>query len=275
MRTHLPSSASAGILLAFAAFLLAGCSPPPVITVHYLGHSSFVLEFGDGPVVLTDFGESNAYGLESPVFGLNGLVPDILTVSHNHADHDGGEVPDGVQTVLDGTGSISSRGLTITAIPTFESSLTTPDNLSFLFEYGGLKILHLGDCQSLMVGFSIPMMGPEGRRYSAERLAELIRETYPDSYDLVLLPIGFTRDIIPEAAEFAGYLDAKVIVPMHFWTPDDQASFLARMGDRRDERDIPYRSQRMDSPELRVTPTEGPPYEVEVVGLTPGPYPGE
>ena len=165
--------------------LLLGCQPPdegsprPSITVHYLGHSAFLLGFGDGPTVLTDYGESNAYGLDSPVHPLGGLVPELVTLSHDHADHAGGELPDGVGTILRGERSLSAGGLTVTPIPTYEGSLEAPDNASFLFEFGGMKVLHLGDCQGLMVAAD----------------TTLIRSLYPDRYDLVLLPIGFVRDI--------------------------------------------------------------------------------
>ena len=37
----------------------------PLLRFHYLGHSSFVLRFADGVSVLTDYGKSNAFGLES------------------------------------------------------------------------------------------------------------------------------------------------------------------------------------------------------------------
>jgi L-ascorbate metabolism protein UlaG (beta-lactamase superfamily) len=268
MRTLGPFTAKVGLLLAFA-FFSGGCSSPPEVTVHYLGHSAFVLQFGGGTTVLTDFGESNAYGLESPIFGLGELVPDLMTISHDHPDHFGGEAPEGIETVLRGEGLYRSRGLTVTPIPTYEGTLTSPDNFSFLFEYKGLKVLHLGDCQSLILGFSKPMLGPEGWHLSAEQLEELIRDTYPDSYDLVLMPIGFTQDIIPAAAAFAGFLDAKVIVPMHYWTTGERDAFLARMGDRRDDMDRPYTSRLSEGAKLTVTLTEGLVAEPEVVGLIP------
>jgi L-ascorbate metabolism protein UlaG (beta-lactamase superfamily) len=269
MRTLGSPSATAGILLASVLFFFGGCTSPAEVTVHYLGHSSFVLQFGGGTTVLTDYGESNAYGLDSPILGLGGLVPDILTLSHDHPDHVGGAVPEGIETTLAGGSAFQAKGLTVTPIPTYENSLTRPDNFSFLFEYRGLKILHLGDCQSMILGFSKGMLGPEGSHLSSEELGKLIRDTYPDSYDLVLMPIGFTQDILPAAAAFAGFLDARVIVPMHYWNTGERDAFLARMGDRRDEMDRPYRSRLSDGPKLLVTSSEGSTVEPEVVGLIP------
>jgi len=72
----------------------------PVISIHYLGHSSFFITFGKSITLLTDYGESNAYGLDSPVFDLGDVSPVLVTYSHHHADHDRGQTfPDA--TVVD------------------------------------------------------------------------------------------------------------------------------------------------------------------------------
>ena len=269
MKKSLPFPAASGLLL--AAFLLfsEGCAGPPEVTVHYLGHSSFILQFGNDLTVLTDYGESNAYGLASPIHSLGELVPDVVTISHDHPDHYGGELPPGIEVTLTGKEILRSRGLTITPIPTFEQSLFSPDNFSFLFEYRGLKVLHLGDCQSMILGFSKPMLGANGNLLSPEQLAALIKETYPDTYDLVLLPIGFTQDIIPEAAEFAENIDARAIVPMHYWTLEERDAFVARMGDRKDGKGRPYNSRVSADPDFTLTRSSGPVTEVELLALTP------
>jgi hypothetical protein len=36
--------------------------PEPDIHIHYLGHSSFILQFDNGITVLTDYGASNSCG---------------------------------------------------------------------------------------------------------------------------------------------------------------------------------------------------------------------
>jgi L-ascorbate metabolism protein UlaG (beta-lactamase superfamily) len=259
------------LLLAVSLLFSEGCAGPPEVTVHYLGHSSFVLQFGDDLTVLTDYGESNALGLASPIHGIGELVPDIVTISHDHADHFGGELPPGIKAMLTGNEILRSRGLTITPIPTFERSLLSPDNFSFLFEYKGLKVLHLGDCQSMILGFSKGMLGPDGNFLSGEQLAALIKKTYPDTYDLVLLPIGFTQEIIPEAAEFAGNIDARAIVPMHYWTLEERDAFVARMGDRKDGRGRPYNSRVSTDPFFTITLSSEPVTEVELLALTPAP----
>jgi len=248
MKKIISSLTAPSVLLAASLFFSGGCAPPPEVTVHYVPCISSV-----------------------PIFSLGEVIPEILTISHNHADHFGGDLPPGIETTLTGGESFRSGKLTITPIPTFESSLVRPDNFSYLFEYRGLKVLHLGDCQGLMVALRGGLLGEGGRLYSPEDVAEMIRGLYPDSYDLVLLPIGFTRDILPEAAEFAGYLDARTIVPMHFWSLEDRDAFLTRMADRRDAGDRPYSSRIVEEAGFQLTVVADPVVEVEVLGLTPAP----
>jgi L-ascorbate metabolism protein UlaG (beta-lactamase superfamily) len=229
------------------------------VVVHYLGHASFLLAFPHGPTVLTDYGESNAYGLDSPVFPLGHVRPDIVTLSHDHPDHAGGILPEPHGAVLRGASRHEEQGLTITPIPTHENDLEQPDNVSFLFEYGGVRILHLGDCQGLMT-----FMEAAGVR-------DRIQTLYPDRYDLVLLPIGFVREILSQAAEFVTLLNADVIVPMHYWDPQDQERFLDIMRGMTDGGGRPYQVRPGGGAVLRVPSRGDPPPLVEVVGLTPGP----
>ncbi len=245
--------------------LTAGCSgagPEAVIRIHYLGHAAFLLTCDNGLTVLTDYGESNAYGLDSPVHAPGSLTPDVVTISHAHPDHAGGTLPPAVGRMLrDGEG-FEGKGLRLTAIPTFEQSLAVSDNFSYLFEYGGLKVLHLGDCQALMTG-----LGEPGIR-------DRVRTLYPDTYDLVLLPIGFVRDILEEAAAFAALLDARRMVPMHFWSPADRDRFLELMAGRTDSRERAYRVR--SSPAAGLSLMSGEAVRdpaVEVIGLTPAPLP--
>lgn len=56
-----------------------------MIGVHYLGHSSFVLQFGNAATVLVDYGAFNAWvewGWDSPIYDVGDLIPDIMTYSH-------------------------------------------------------------------------------------------------------------------------------------------------------------------------------------------------
>jgi L-ascorbate metabolism protein UlaG (beta-lactamase superfamily) len=233
------------------------------------------MEFSNGITVLTDYGESRAYGLDSPVYPLGEIVPEVVTLSHQHADHAGGVLPEGVGIVLRGDEPHRIdephhiKGLTITSIPTYEGNLGTPDNVSFLFQLGELRILHLGDCQALMTGLG------EGREEGQEEpgLRERIRRLYPDHYDVALLPVGFVDDILEEAAQFATLLNADFLIPMHYWTPGDRDTFLQGMEGRRDAGGRPYRVNIQESAGIRVSAGGADMESAWVLGLTPSPPP--
>lgn len=225
--------------------------------LHYLGHAAFVLTLDDGTTVLMDYGQSRAYGLDSPVHPLGGLVPALVTYSHDHPDHAGGTLPEGVGRVLRGSQDLTVGGLGIRTIPTFERSLETPDTNGFLFTYKGLRILHLGDCQALIQGAD------------REEIRQRIRALYPDLYDVVLVPIGFVRDILEPAAAFVGLLRARIVVPMHYWSPGDRDAFLKLVDGRPGADGKALRTRMGGGPVLCLGPgaAGGP----EVVALDPAP----
>ncbi len=236
-------------------------SRAPAVQVHYLGHAAFVLTFDNGLTVLTDYGQSRAWGLDSPIHGLGALVPDVATHSHDHLDHAGGALPEGIGLLLEDGAAGEVRGVAITPIPTFERSIEAADNTSYLFTYRGLKILHLADCQALMKGVG------------DERVRDRIRALYPDRYDLVLLPIGFVDDVLEQAAQTVALLDARIVVPMHYWSPGDRDAFLRLMATRADAQGRPYRVEPPASAELVLTASTVSAASVRLVGLTPAPAP--
>ncbi|MCW9006500.1 MAG: MBL fold metallo-hydrolase, partial [Marinobacter sp.] len=79
-----------------------------------------------------------AYGLNSPIYSFGEVHPQIVTISHDHADHAGGSLPANGAIILRGESPFDKDGLDVTPIPTYETDLSAPDNSSFLLEYGGL-----------------------------------------------------------------------------------------------------------------------------------------
>ncbi len=228
------------------------------VCLHYLGHAAFVLTLDDGTTVLMDYGQSRAYGLDSPVHPLGGLVPDIVTYSHDHPDHAGGRLPEGVGRVLRGPHDLTVGGLGIRTIPTFERSLEAADTNGFLFTYKGLRILHMGDCQALVEGVT------------HEEVRQRIRALYPDAYDVVLVPIGFVRDILEPAAAFVGLLRARTIVPMHYWNPGDRDAFLELVDGRPGMDGRALQARLAGGPVL--CPSPGAAGGPDVVALDPAPF---
>jgi L-ascorbate metabolism protein UlaG (beta-lactamase superfamily) len=97
-------------------------------------------------------------------------------------------------------------------------------------------------------------------------------DLYPGDYDLVLVPVGFTRDIFREAANFVTLLNARRVIPMHYWDPGDRDRFLELLEVKVDTRRRSYRAKIEPGATISLTSGPGSVDYVEVVGLTPGPY---
>jgi L-ascorbate metabolism protein UlaG (beta-lactamase superfamily) len=209
----------------------------PKINVKYMGHASFLLRFDNSKTLLMDYGKSNVYkeyGYESPISKLS-LTPDIATYSHKHPDHYGGVFPDSGTTKLIGPESIALDWITIKALPAFEKSDADPDNFSYLITYKGIKTLHLGDVQNLIIYHRIP------------GVIEKIKNIYDDKYDIVFLPIGFTKDIVEDAVEFLRFLNTKIVIPMHYWKKEEKERFIQLALDKNSNRSVNYKLEKVVS----------------------------
>ncbi|MCI0516045.1 MBL fold metallo-hydrolase [candidate division KSB1 bacterium] len=201
----------------------------PVVVIHYLGHAAFFLQFDNGVSVLTDYGQSNAYGLDSPIYELVGIEPDIVTFSHHHPDHHRPGVEFGQARSLTNTDSLSLKGLKITPIRTAEATPFSADNTSYLFTYKGLKILHLADAQAYITAID------------QDSIKQQLAHLYPDKYDLLLMTIQGVSQFIPQAEAFIDLLRPVRVIPMHYWSPAYKADFLAYLRAQNQQANKPYK----------------------------------
>ena len=220
-----------GLLAAVFCLLLFStlCHPPThvSVTIHYLGHSAFILQFENGISVVTDYGHPNAWkawGWDSPIHDIDNLVPDVMTFSHTHHDdhYDPDRIPQEAAHILTEMDSLNIKGLSIRPIRTCETSLETEDNTSFLFDYNGLRVLHLGDVQAMI------------RAVDSAQVRQRITELLPESVDLLLMPIEGTTQFIPQAISFLNLLRPKRVIPMHFWSETYKQAFLDHLMDQGD-----------------------------------------
>lgn len=206
--------------LLFALITISGIYPQtPSVQIKYQGHASFLMKFDNGRTILTDCGISDVYkeyGYESPIAPVD-TAPDIVTYSHKHKDHCGGLLPDSIEYILHGPDSLSLEWIEIKTIPAYENSLTAADNYSYIFNYREMRIIHMGDIQSLIMNVDDPIV--RGK----------IIDLYKGKFDIVFIPVGFKSYIADKAASFSELINAKVIVPMHFWTNAEKEKFIDLM----------------------------------------------
>jgi len=163
--------------------------------IKWLGHASFMITSDTGIKILTDpyvTGGDLRYGeiKESA---------DIVTVSHNHTDHNNVAAVGGNPQVVKGTARI--KGIEFKGIPTYHDDAggkKRGDNTMLCFEVDGVRVCHLGDL---------------GHQLSDMQVAELGR------IDILLIPVGgfYTIDA-KVATEVCSRLKPKVIIPMHYKT---------------------------------------------------------
>ncbi|PIP13583.1 MAG: MBL fold metallo-hydrolase [bacterium (Candidatus Stahlbacteria) CG08_land_8_20_14_0_20_40_26] len=165
--------------------------------IKYLGHAAFLIRNVEGIRIITD-PYSPTQGIHYKPIDENA---DIVTVSHEHWDHNAVDLVGGNPVVIRKEGERSVRGITITGIPTFhdkEGGKERGENTVFVFDIDGLRLCHLGDL---------------GHKLNKEQISLIGR------VDICLIPVGgyFTIDV-KEAKEVIESLNPKVVIPMHFKT---------------------------------------------------------
>jgi len=234
----------------------------PLLRLHYLGHSSFVLRFADGVSVLTDYGKSNAFGLESPIHDLGDLHPDVVLYSHHDDDHDRGDEFEGA-TILDGAHlheEVGFDGIVFEPIKTRENA--PGDNTSFLITFENLRILFAGDCQGEIEAIDQP----------AER--ERLETLFPGRIDLLFLPIDWTHPITAKAVAFVELVQPHSVIPMHYWSEQSRSDFLAALAEKNSPAEKRFLIEKTGRADYVIDRAGDRGAAIRVIDLEPAPFAG-
>ncbi len=161
--------------------------------IKWLGHASFLITSSAGVRIITDpytpGGDLN--------YGSIGESADIVTVSHDHHDHNNAAAVPGNPRVVRSTGEF--KGIKFRAIPASHDDAQGKkrgSNTIFCFNVDGVNICHLGDL---------------GHTLSDRQLAEM------GKVDVLLIPVGgFYTLEVSNASKVCDQIKPAVIIPMHF-----------------------------------------------------------
>jgi L-ascorbate metabolism protein UlaG (beta-lactamase superfamily) len=170
--------------------------------ITYLGHSSFRIKTKTAKIVTDPF-DPKKVGLKYPT-----IDADIVTVSHDHFDHNFVEKVKGAKEVS-GPGEYEISGVSIIGVKTYHDDKKGADrgkNTVYIFEADGIRAAHLGD------------LGHKLKEKTIEEMGEI---------NILMIPVGGFYTIGPNvAAETVRSIEPQITIPMHYQFPGlNSASF--------------------------------------------------
>lgn len=163
--------------------------------IKWLGHSSFLIESERGIKIITDpFDETLGYKL--PRIKVN-----IVTVSHEHFDHNYVRGVKGRSVVFKGLVNRESHKMEFRGISSYHDSVyggQRGPNTIFVIKADGLNLCHLGDL---------------GHILNPDKLTEI------GKVDILFIPVGgFYTINSSQATQIIKDIKPKITVPMHYKT---------------------------------------------------------
>lgn len=167
--------------------------------ITYLGQSCFKLQDkvgSDGVTLVTD-----PYGKEIGL-KLSPIEADLVTVSHNHPDHNNVAAVKGSPFIIDCAGEYDVKGILIEGIDSFhdnEHGALRGLNTIYRIEMDDISIVHLGDLGHILDDAQL------------EKLS---------GTDILLIPVGgkYTLDS-KQAVEVINQIEPRIVIPMHYQVP--------------------------------------------------------
>lgn len=177
-----------------------------IMSISKLGLSSFLIK-GKKASLVTDPFNPQMVGLKFPQ-----VEADIVTVSHDHGDHNNVAAVGGTPFVVSGPGEYEVGGVKILGIPTFhddkKGSLRGP-NTVYQIIIDGLVLVHLGDL---------------GHSLSDSEVEDL------EDCDILFVPTGGVYTLDAEtASQVTNFFAPKIVIPMHYHDEKISPQIFARL----------------------------------------------
>ena len=191
------------------------------MTLQFFGHSCFKIS-SQNRVLITD-PYPKEIGLKPPKVSC-----DIVTISHQHWDHNAYQNLGGDFKLIDLPGEYEIKGIFIKGIESFHDNKNGKErglNTIFNILVEDIWVCHLGDL---------------GQNQLSEEQLSLIGDV-----DILLVPVGGVYTIGPkEAKKIIHQIEPGIIIPMHYWLPslkiqelEKIESFFKEMGLKLSQKD--------------------------------------
>lgn len=166
--------------------------------ITWQGHSCFKIQDKIGPdgVTLVTDPFNKETGLKVPNF-----EADIITVSHDHGDHNNTAALRGTPFIIDCAGEYDRKGILIEGIDSFHDEKKGEErggNIIYRIEVDDISVAHLGDLGTVL---------------DNTQLEKLV------GTDVLLIPVGgkYTLDA-KKAVEVISQIEPRIVIPMHYKT---------------------------------------------------------
>jgi L-ascorbate metabolism protein UlaG (beta-lactamase superfamily) len=167
--------------------------------IQWLGQSCFKIQdkIGPGGITLVTDPYSSDIGLKMPSF-----EADIVTVSHDHYDHNNVKALRGAPFIIKNAGEYDIKDVAINGVEAYhdnQSGKERGNNIIYRISIDDISIVHLGDL---------------GHTLDNKQL-EILSGT-----DILLIPVGgkYTLDA-KKALEVVSQIEPRIVIPMHYKIP--------------------------------------------------------
>lgn len=160
------------------------------------GHSCFKIQDKIGPDGITVATDpfNKEIGLKVPNF-----EADIITVSHQHFDHNNTAALRGIPFIIDCAGEYDFKGVMIEGIDSYHDDKNGAErggNIIYRIEIDDISVAHLGDLGQVLDNNQL------------EKLA---------GTDVLLIPVGGLHTLdAKKAVEVISQIEPRIVIPMHY-----------------------------------------------------------
>ncbi|MCK5475195.1 MAG: MBL fold metallo-hydrolase [Candidatus Pacebacteria bacterium] len=178
------------------------------MNITWYAQSCFKLQSKDVVLITDSFDKKIGF---KPPFG----AADIVTISHDHYDHNNSQVIKGKPFIIDGEGEYEIKKVSVKGIESCHDNNKGADlgfNTIYVIEIEDINICHLGDIgQETLTNGQLEKIG---------------------RVDLLFIPIGGVSTIDWKSANnIISQIDPRIIIPMHYKIPGGVGD-LKKLDDR-------------------------------------------